>query len=69
MRDLGDHDELYFRDYLRMFPEVASEYVALELSLCERYRNDRDAYTESKTEFIREHTEEAMRFFGLKYDL
>lgn len=69
LRDAGDHDELYFRDYLRAFPEVASEYEALKCSLCEQYRNNRDAYTESKTEFIREHTQEAKRFFGLKYAL
>lgn len=69
LRDSGDHDELYFRDYLRKFPEVACEYAALKRSLCERYRNDRDAYTESKTEFIREQTDAAKRLFGSKYDL
>ena len=44
---------LLFRDYLRMHPEAAHEYEQLKRALAEKYRNDRAAYTEAKTEFIR----------------
>jgi GrpB-like predicted nucleotidyltransferase (UPF0157 family) len=45
-------DRLLFRDYLREHPETAQEYAALKLSLSERYRNDRVAYTRAKADFI-----------------
>ena len=41
-----------FRDYLRAHPDVAQEYSTLKYSLAERYRNDRVAYTEAKSDFI-----------------
>jgi GrpB-like predicted nucleotidyltransferase (UPF0157 family) len=41
-----------FRDHLRTHPGVAGEYGALKLELAERYRDDRLAYTDAKTEFI-----------------
>ncbi len=50
--DHGDHNEIYFRDYLLANHEVAKEYESLKLLLAERYRHDRDGYTEAKTEFI-----------------
>ena len=43
-----------FRNYLRLHPETAAEYCALKRSLAEWFRNKREAYTESKTRFIRE---------------
>jgi len=43
-----------FRDHLRTHPESAAQYAALKRSLAEQYRHDRDAYTEAKTDFIRE---------------
>lgn len=49
----GDRDEVLFRDYLRTHPAEAREYERLKLVLAERFRHDRDAYTEAKTEFIR----------------
>lgn len=49
----GDNDEIRFRDYLIAHPEVAEEYEILKLSLLPKYRNDRDAYTEAKTAFVR----------------
>ncbi|MBB3131375.1 GrpB-like predicted nucleotidyltransferase (UPF0157 family) [Paenibacillus rhizosphaerae] len=45
-------DRLYFRNYLRMNPSVAMEYEELKIKLAETFRHDREAYTESKTEFI-----------------
>ncbi|MDE7165465.1 MAG: GrpB family protein [Bacteroidaceae bacterium] len=52
-RVAGDNDEIRFRDYLNHHPAVAREYEALKLSLLPRYRNDRDGYTEAKSEFVR----------------
>lgn len=49
----GDNDEIRFRDYLIAHPEVAKEYEKLKLSLLPKYRNDRDGYTEAKSDFVR----------------
>ena len=43
IRYLADQDELYFRDYLRAYPEAAAEYAALKQQLAQRFRHDRDA--------------------------
>lgn len=57
LRLAGDHDELYFRDYMNAHPEVAKEYEALKLRLWKEYEHDRDEYTRQKTEFVRNYTE------------
>jgi len=49
----GDHDEYYFRDYLREHPAIAKQYEALKLSLWKPYEHDRDGYTNAKGDFIR----------------
>ena len=67
VRELGDWDELYFRDYLCAHPAASEEYGRLKLALSERFRNDRDGYTQAKTEFIRKHTALARREFPGKY--
>jgi phosphoglycolate phosphatase len=46
-------EELSFRDRLRADPKLAVEYAALKRDLAERYREDREAYTEAKGAFIR----------------
>jgi GrpB-like predicted nucleotidyltransferase (UPF0157 family) len=43
---------LTLRDALRADPALAADYGALKRELAERYRDDRDAYTEGKTTFI-----------------
>ncbi len=43
---------LVFRDYLRSHPEAALRYSELKKSLAGRYRNERDAYTEAKKDFV-----------------
>jgi GrpB-like predicted nucleotidyltransferase (UPF0157 family) len=43
---------LAFRDYLRNNPDTAREYAELKLRLAEEFRDDREAYTEAKTEFV-----------------
>lgn len=53
VRYSGDWDELYFRDYLFLHPDVALQYAALKRQLRERYEYDREAYTRGKTGFIR----------------
>ena len=45
-------DRLVFRDYLRDHPETAGEYTRLKYDLAERFRDDREAYTRAKTEFV-----------------
>ena len=43
---------LLFRDYLRTHPEDAQRYAALKYTLAEKFREDREAYTEAKGPFI-----------------
>lgn len=63
----GDWDELYFRDYLISHPDAAREYGRLKERLKQQYEHDRDAYTDAKTTFVREHTALARMKFGKKY--
>ena len=67
LRYAGDNDELYFRDYLNEHPDVANEYEALKLRLWKQYEHNRDAYTESKTDFISKWTAEARKEYGDRY--
>lgn len=46
------HRHLIFRDYLRANPAVALQYAELKKELAVRFRNDRKAYTDGKSEFI-----------------
>lgn len=59
----GDHDELYFRDYMNANPSLAQEYERLKCCLCKKYEFNRDAYTEAKGEFIIEHTRKAKHLY------
>ena len=43
---------LAFRDYLRTHPATAKEYAVLKEKLAEKFRDDREGYTESKGQFI-----------------
>jgi len=52
----GDADEIFFRDYLNAHCDVASEYENLKLKLAEKYRYNRDAYTDAKSEFVNKYT-------------
>ncbi|MHC4609427.1 MAG: GrpB family protein [Planctomycetota bacterium] len=45
--------QLTFRDYLRAYPEAAAAYSELKQRLASRHRNDRVAYSEAKTTFVR----------------
>ena len=57
-------DRLLFRDYLIDFPPVAREYEQLKTRLAEEHPNDREAYTNGKTEYITEITRQARRHYG-----
>lgn len=67
LRKFGDNDELYFRDYLNEHPEAAKEYEKLKLSLWKQFEHNRDGYTESKTAFVHEYTQEAIMQYGKIY--
>jgi GrpB-like predicted nucleotidyltransferase (UPF0157 family) len=43
---------LAFRDALRANPEMALRYEALKRTLAESHRDDREAYTQAKSDFI-----------------
>jgi GrpB-like predicted nucleotidyltransferase (UPF0157 family) len=45
-------DRLAFRDHLRQHPTVAAEYAALKAELADRFRTDREAYTDAKAPFV-----------------
>lgn len=63
----GDHDELYFRDYMNDHNELAKEYEKLKRSLWKQYEHNRDAYTDAKTEFVKFYTMQAKKAYGNKY--
>jgi len=52
IRYKGDWNEIRFRDYLINHKEIAKEYENIKLELADKYRNDREAYTAAKTDFI-----------------
>lgn len=61
VRYSGVWDEIYFRDYLLANPEIAKEYGELKVQSAMQYKNDREAYTNSKTEFIKRVTKIARK--------
>ena len=67
LREPGDYDELYFRDYLKEHPEVQKAYVNLKKKLKTEYTHHRDNYTNGKTEFIKAYTKEARKKYNNRY--
>jgi GrpB-like predicted nucleotidyltransferase (UPF0157 family) len=53
IRYRGDWDEIRFKDYLIKHNDIAKEYESLKLELAEKYKHDRELYTDSKTEWIK----------------
>ncbi|WP_319415214.1 GrpB family protein [Marispirochaeta aestuarii] len=45
-------DRIFFRDYLKHNRECRAEYQELKELMAKKYRNDREAYTDSKADFI-----------------
>lgn len=67
VRYSGDWNELYFRDYLKLHPDVADEYGKLKLELKEEFQHNRDGYTYAKTKFIKRITKLAREEMNNKY--
>lgn len=56
-------ERLYFRDYLREFPEEAERYAELKRSLSEKHPNDRIAYTQGKGAYVKDVTDLAKAYY------
>ena len=54
IRTPADVKELDFRDWLREHPADAARYAKVKRELAERFKSDREAYTEAKGEFIQQ---------------
>ncbi|MFQ8601729.1 MAG: GrpB family protein [Anaerovoracaceae bacterium] len=67
LRYVGDNDELYFRDYLTEYINIAVEYERMKLNLWKKYEFNRDGYTNAKTDFIQKYTEKAKLKYGDRY--
>lgn len=67
LRYIGDNDELYFRDYLIEYPEIAHEYEKMKLDLWKKYEYNRDDYTNAKAEFVEKYTRVAKALYGNRY--
>ena len=52
IRYSGDWDEIRFKEYLIKHKDLAKKYETLKMELAVKYPNDREAYTNSKTEWI-----------------
>ena len=52
---------LAFRDYLITHPEKAAEYEKLKKGLVEKFKNDREAYTQAKSDFVKKINTEALK--------
>ena len=67
VKPLGDWGELYFRDYLRQYPDVARQYETLKLNLMKQFEHNRDAYTNAKSAFVMENTQKAREEYAGRY--
>lgn len=56
-------DRLLFRDYLIQHPDVAKEYGNLKMRLSRTHLNDRAAYTQAKSDFVRQVTARAKQYY------
>ena len=52
---------LAFRDYLRSHADALAEYQSLKMRLAEKFREDREGYTEAKTRFVQSIVAKALR--------
>ena len=67
LRIKGDNDELYFRDYLNDNENIAKDYESLKLSLWRKFEDNRDGYTDAKTDFIKKYSKIAKESYGARY--
>ncbi len=68
LREKGDHDELYFRDYMIDHPHTAKEYEKLKLDLWKEYEHNREGYTNAKADFVTNYTEQGKRLYKGRYE-
>ncbi|MDJ0591536.1 MAG: GrpB family protein [Pleurocapsa sp. MO_226.B13] len=54
-------ERLLFRDYLRQHPDEATHYARLKQQLARGFSNNREAYTQGKTEYIKSVMDKAKR--------
>lgn len=50
----GDWDEIHFCNYLKAHDDAARQYELLKLKLSTKFKNNRELYTDSKTDFVNE---------------
>ncbi len=67
IKKYGDCDELYFRDYLNENKQKAMEYEKLKLELFNKYKSNRDLYTDGKKEFVKKIVKLAREKYKNKY--
>lgn len=67
VRNKASWDELYFRDYLIENKDISKKYEKLKLSLVEKFRYNRDGYTDAKTNFIKYYTKKAREKYKDRY--
>lgn len=67
IQELGNCDELYFRDYLNEHASRAKAYEKLKLQLWEKYKPNRDLYTLGKSEFVAETVKAAKEIYKGRY--
>jgi len=67
VRYMGDWNELYFRDFLKTYPDVAAEYGKLKSSLWKDFEHNRDGYTEAKSDFVLKYSNAAKQEFRDRY--
>lgn len=67
LRYYGDNDELYFRDYLNDFSDVAEQYEKMKQGLWKEYEHDRDGYTNAKSNFVKKYTSMAKSIYNNRY--
>lgn len=67
IKEYGDCDELYFRDYLNDNYEKAKEYEKLKEELYNKYKPNRDLYTAGKSDFVKAITESAKMKYKNRY--
>ena len=68
LRYAGDHDELYFRDYMIDHPEAAREYEKLKLQLWKQFEHNRDEYTRQKGNMVAHYTKLARQQYICRYE-
>ncbi|HEX8195230.1 MAG TPA: GrpB family protein [Pyrinomonadaceae bacterium] len=56
-------NHILFRDYLRARPQIAAQYENLKRKLAQTHRENREAYTEGKTEFVENVLKAAIEYF------